>query len=1050
MTTTPVRVAPPEGGASTTTPVNGLRAAPGGRRRYAPMAAVGVASFGAFLAFVDSTVVNVAFPNIQAAFPHAGIGTLSWVLNAYNVVFAGLLVLSGRLADLLGRRRLFQAGLLIFVAMSALCAASTSVSMLIVFRVLQGAGAAMLVPASLGVVVHAAPQDHRAHALSLWAAAAALAAGLGPPIGGALVDVYNWRLVFLINIPLGLLAWWLTRRTVIESRAPGVRSLPDMRGALSLSLALGAATLAIVQGSNWGWTAAGTVSAFAVAVAAVGVTVHSSRRHPSPVLDPRLLRIRAFAVSNVVTLAAGLGLYTYLLTHILWLHYVWGYSLLLAGLSVAPGAAVTAIVATPIGHLADRVGARVVAVPGALLWAGAYLWYVKEVGVHPDFLGQWLPGQIMSGVGVAATLPVAASGGLSAVPAGRYATGSAVNSSVRQVGGVLGIAILSVFIAHPSGSTFAGDLRHGWELAGWSFVAAAVAALFFGRTQAGVGSDGAPIEAPTVTTAQPVVATNGPAPAMDLLQELPDAVRGQVLGATSECRLQAGETLFEAGDPGDSLYFLEAGRLEVRLPDGSLRDVYPGTSIGELALLTAAPRSASVVARRDSVLRQLRRDDFGPIMDSQPTVAGALARGIARQLQQSRPVAPGEPAAPKVIAVVALEAGTPIDAVAATVLASLEAHSRVTRLDQNTPEALQRAERDYDRVLLVVGPDVEERDRAVRQADRAVLVTTRPDPPQDLPPGLARSCDALVVGREPTPRQISLWQEATGCRRVYHAGPHPSDWERSLRPLLARLTGRSLALVLSGGGARALAHLGVLHAFEEAGLEVDRVAGSSIGALIAAAYGTGASAAEVDQMIFDELVVGQPFRDWRISTRSLASGERGKAMLRRCFGESLLEALPREVVVASTDLYAREAVYHRRGSVADAVGASMSLPVLFPPQEMDGRLVVDGSLSDSCPVSPFSSSREGPVVAVRIATASSEAGGRPPSLGETLLRIIEMGNRGQQTVGAPPATLTVTPDTSGVGLLEFHQIDVAREAGRLAGLAAVEELARSGLLTTGI
>lgn len=1015
-----------------------------GRRRYVPTAAVAVASFGAFLAFLDSTVVNVAFPNIQAAFPHAGVGMLSWILNAYNVVFAGLLVLCGRLADLLGRRRTFLAGLVVFVAMSALCAAATSVPLLIAFRILQGAGAAMLVPASLGIVVHAASKDHQAHAVSLWAAAAALAAGLGPPIGGALVDLYDWRLVFLVNIPLGLVAWWLTRRTVLESRAPGVRTLPDLRGAFGLSVGLGAATLGIVQGSSWGWTAGATVAAFAIAIAALTFTVQSSRRHPSPVLDMQLLRIRGFAVSNLVTLAAGLGLYTYLLTHILWLHYVWGYSLLLAGLSVAPGAAVTAVVATPLGHLADRVGARAVAVPGALLWAGAYLWYFKEVGLHPDFLGQWLPGQIMSGVGVAATLPVATSAGLATVPAGRYATGSAVNSSVRQVGGVVGIAILSVFIAHPSAATLPGDLRHGWALAGWSFVAAAVAAIFLDRTRPGVESVVGPVEVPAVTAAEPTVAEALPSFTGHLLHELAPAVRDQVLQATSPRTLKAGETLFEAGQPGDALYFLEAGRMQVRFHDGSARDLYPGASIGELALITDAPRSATVVAKRDSTLRELRRDAFGPLTESQPTVVGALARGIARQLQHSRPPPAAQPPPAKVIAIAVLGPGGPSAELVATLLSTLQTHGRVAHLHDATPEALERAERDNRWVLLTSGPGGES-DRALRQADRAILVATDPEPPLGAPLRIDVAIDVVLTGAAVTEHQICGWHEVTSCTRVYHAGRDPSRWAASLRPLSARLAGRSLALVLSGGGARALAHLGVLHALEGAGVEVDRVAGSSIGALIAAAYGTGASAAEVDQMVFDELVVGQPFGGFRISTRSLASGERKAAMLRRCFGDLRFESMAREVVVASTDLYAAQAVYHRRGPVAEAVAASMALPVLFPPQEIGGRLLVDGSLSDECPVRAFSETGEGPVLAVRIApTVSPDSG--IPSIGETLLRVVDIGNRHRQDSDGLSASLTVTPDTTGVGLFEFHQIDVAREAGRRAGLAAVEALTRTGLV----
>jgi NTE family protein len=412
--------------------------------------AVEVAAFGAFLAFLDSTVVNVAFPNLEAAFPSAGINTLSWALNGYNIIFAGLLVLFGRFADLIGRRRLFRIGLAVFTVASGLCAASTSVPMLVALRVVQGAAAAMLVPASLGIVVHASSSEHRAHSLSLWAAAGALAAGLGPPVGGALVEAYNWRLVFLVNVPLGCAAWFLGRHCIVESRAPGRRVMPDLRGALLLSASVALLTLGVVQGTSWVWDSPATLGAFAAALVGTALTVRSSLRHPSPVLDPVLLRMRAFGVSNLVTLVAGLGLYTYLLALILWLHYVWGYSLLVSGLAVAPGAIVAALVARPCGKLADRFSPRAVVVPGALVWAAAFVWYAAKVGVRPDFLGQWLPAQIASGIGAGSTLVVAAGGGLATVPAGRYATASAVNSSARQLGGVLGIAILTVLLSHPS------------------------------------------------------------------------------------------------------------------------------------------------------------------------------------------------------------------------------------------------------------------------------------------------------------------------------------------------------------------------------------------------------------------------------------------------------------------------------------------------------------------------------------------------------------------------------------------------------------------------
>ena len=1037
MTSTAVRGHTADGSEGPATPA---RYDPAARsHRYAPMAAVAIAAFGAFLAFMDSTIVNVAFPNIQAAFPHSRFGVLTWVLNGYNVVFAGLMVLAGLVADLVGRRRVFQSGLILFVVMSAACGAATSVPLLIVFRVLQGAGAAMLVPASLGIVVHASPQEHRAHALSIWAAAAALAAGLGPPIGGALVDAANWRLVFLVNVPLGLAGWALARRAVIESRAPGRRVMPDLRGALLLSLGLAALTLGIVQGSTWGWSSPSTITAFAAALVAFAFTAYSSRHHLQPILDPRLLKIRGFAVSNLITLAAGTGLYAYLLSHILWLHYIWGYSLLRAGLSVAPGAVVTAVVALPIGRLADRVGARAVVVPGALLWAGAFAWYGTQVGVHPDFVGQWLPGQILSGIGVAATLPVAATGGLSTVPAGRYATASAVNATVRQIGGVLGIALLTVLLAHPTPATLASDLRHGWDMAGWCFVAAAVFATFFGRIRMGEETDDASLRAPVLAAEPEIEAPGAPAEESGVLAGLSGEARRQLMAATDLVDLAAGSVLFRAGDDGDSLYLLEAGRLQLRLPDGSSRDVYPGTAIGELALLTDAPRSATVVARRDSRLRRLDRAQFERIAEERPEVMAAFARDVARKLQLSRPAEGDRRQTPKVIAVVSLDDGVDTIGVASILQTSLARTGDVARLDKPTPDALQRAEGQHDLVLLVGGPDESERLAVMRQADRVVMVTSRPDA---VPvPGLEVPHDVVVCGRQPSGEQLRRWHEVTGCRRVYHAGAERAGWEGALRPLVARLSGRSIGLVLAGGGARALAHLGVLHVLEESGVVVDRVAGTSMGALIAAAYGTGATAAEVDQMVFDGLVVGQPFRDWTISRHSLARGERGKTMLRQWFGDARLEALARETVVVSTDLYARQPVYHRTGPAVDVVAASVALPVLFPPQRLGEKVHVDGSLTDNCPVGAFADLPEGPVLAVRIGTASATPRvERIPSLGDTLLRVMLMGEKVTGATEGSTATLAVTPDTRGVGLLEFHQIDVAREAGRQAAEAALAAL----------
>src|SRR6478609_350140 len=180
-----------------------------------------VAAFGAFLAFLDATVVNVAFPDIRESFPESTVGSLSWVLNAYNIVFAAFLIVCGRLTDLLGRRRAFLGGIALFTVASALCGAAPTLDLLIAARVVQALGAAMLVPASLALVVEAFPGPKRSHAIGLWGATAAVAAGLGPPTGGALVELGGWRWAFLVNIPFGLAALLAGRSQLVESRAPG-------------------------------------------------------------------------------------------------------------------------------------------------------------------------------------------------------------------------------------------------------------------------------------------------------------------------------------------------------------------------------------------------------------------------------------------------------------------------------------------------------------------------------------------------------------------------------------------------------------------------------------------------------------------------------------------------------------------------------------------------------------------------------------------------------------------------------------------------------------
>jgi NTE family protein len=1023
-----------------------------------------VAAFGAFLAFLDATIVNVAFPSIRASFPGTSIGELSWVLNAYNIVFAAFLIVFGRLTDLLGRRRAFVAGVLLFTVASALCGLAPSLSLLVAARVLQALGAALLVPASLALVVEAFPEERRAHAIGLWGATAAVAAGLGPPMGGALVELGGWRWAFLVNIPFGLAAVWAARSQLVESRAPGVRRLPDLRGAALLAAGLAALNVGIVKGNDWGWSSASVVGAFVATVVLLALFALSSRVHRSPLLDPALLRIPSFSIACGATVVAGLGFYAYLLTNILWLQYVWDYSVLRAGLALVPGALVAAVVAARLGPLADRYGYRPFVVPGAVVWAGAYLWYHQQVGLEPAFWSEWLPGQVLSGIGVGATLPLLGSAALAAVPGGRYATASAVMSSARQLGGVLGIAILVVVLDNPTQATAVAAFRNGWILSICAFVVVAALSVPLGRIAAMVSHEDDDEGRPATVHPPEAAATEASASELTdsptdlggvpMLAGLPMDARSRLEAASQLVTVPAGSWLIEAGDPPGSAYVVRRGRLVVDIGGQEVRELGPGEVIGELALLTGETRSAGVRARRDSTVLEIPRAAFEDVLASDAASSRVVLTQIAQRLRTAGGTAAEDRTPqPTVIAVVAMHRGSGAGEVAHLLGSRLAQHHLVAAPGVVDPEGLERAERDHDRVVLVseggdAPGDLAWRDFCLRQADAVVLVARADAPPPSTPltPAPGRSPDVVLTGGGTvSPERRTEWVAVTDAWQLTVVA---GDLTVALRPLADRLAGRSLGLTLAGGGARAFAHIGVLRELEDAGLHVDRVAGSSIGAIIAAEHAWGRDGSDLEEACYAEFVRRRPFSDWTVPSQSLARGKRMRDGLVRTLGDSVFEGLPRQLHTVSTDLVTRSRQVHRRGSVVDAVNASAHLPVLLPPIPDDsGRLLVDGGILDNLPVDLLTERDEGPVVAVNISMGGSGGGGgrsrtgrpRVPALGETLLRTMMIGSGGAVAAARARGAWVVTPPTLGVGLLEFHQLDRMIEAGRTAARALLEE-----------
>ncbi len=410
--------------------------------------AVAIACAGAFVAFLDTTIVNIAFPDISQSFAGSGRDALSWVLDGYFVVIAALLVPAGGLADRFGHRRIFLLGVAGFTAASLLCALAPSLELLIAFRVLQGVAAALIAPASLAIVLDSFPAERRAAGVGLWGAAAAAAAAVGPTLGGALVELSDWRLVFLVNLPLGAAVLLAGRARLPRARNLDSR-LPDLPGAAMLALSLATVTLGIVEGNDWGWNSAATLGCFAVAAVLLVAVVLRSRTHPRPIVEPALFAHASFRAGNLGTLLFAAAFFSLILGNVLFLTSVWGYSVLAAGAATLPGPLLSTIVAGPAGRLADRFGHRAVIVPGALFFAAGVM-VLRSAGAEPDWLGLWLPGACLTGIGIGLAFPTLGSAAVRDVPDDRFATASAVNAAFRQVGAVLGTAILVAMVGEPA------------------------------------------------------------------------------------------------------------------------------------------------------------------------------------------------------------------------------------------------------------------------------------------------------------------------------------------------------------------------------------------------------------------------------------------------------------------------------------------------------------------------------------------------------------------------------------------------------------------------
>ncbi|MBO9531916.1 MAG: DHA2 family efflux MFS transporter permease subunit [Solirubrobacteraceae bacterium] len=442
-------------------------------RRRAKVAAL--VSTGVFMASLDLFIVNVAFPDIAASFSGSSLGGLSWVLNAYAIVFAAALVPAGRWFDRVGRRRGFLGGVALFGVASAVCAAAPSLEVLVAARVLQAVGAAMLLPTSLGLLLPEYAPEQRAGAVALWSAVGGVAAAAGPPIGGLLVEL-SWRWVFLVNVPIALAAVLIGRSLLVERRDPHPGPTPDLLGAGVLAGAVALLTWGIVEAPDHGWLGARTLVGAAAALVLAAAFIARSRHHAAPVVPPEIIRRRAFAFSTSASLLFYVAFSAMLLNGVLVLSGVWGYSTLETGFGLVPGPAMAALVASRGGGLGARFGQRNVAALGALVFAiGGFIPFTQLTD-DPAYVTAFLPGMLVGGFGVGLVLPSMAGAAFGGLPPALMSTGIAVFSVARQVGSALGVALLVAVLGDLAGGG-AEAAKHGYLLQVGVALAAGLVAL---------------------------------------------------------------------------------------------------------------------------------------------------------------------------------------------------------------------------------------------------------------------------------------------------------------------------------------------------------------------------------------------------------------------------------------------------------------------------------------------------------------------------------------------------------------------------------------------
>jgi EmrB/QacA subfamily drug resistance transporter len=438
---------------------------------------LGAVAFGLFMIMLDNTVVFVALSSIQSDL-HISQSELEWVVSGYALTFAVLMLTGGKLADLLGRRRIFIVGLAIFTAASLACGLATGAGFLIGARVVQGVGAALMNPATLSIIVATFPPRQRGTAIGIWVGISAMALAIGPLIGGILTEQINWSWIFFINVPVGIAGIIVSRLFIDESRDESEEQRLDLPGLISSAVGLFGLTYALIEGNNYGWSSTRILAGFALAVIGLTTFVVLEHRQRVPMLDLSLFKNSTFAGANVTMLLVALAMFGVFFFNSLYLGQVLGYSPIQTGATFLPLTVLIVFVAPLAGRFSDKIGSRWLMGAGLVLLSGSLLSF-STLGVNSSF---WdiVPGLILGGFGMSLAMTPTTAAAMGSVPVDKAGVGSAVLNSMRQVGGSLGIALMGAIVASsvsvlPTSPEYPEQFVQGYHNA--LHVAAAIAIL---------------------------------------------------------------------------------------------------------------------------------------------------------------------------------------------------------------------------------------------------------------------------------------------------------------------------------------------------------------------------------------------------------------------------------------------------------------------------------------------------------------------------------------------------------------------------------------------